>query len=240
MNNFKNELYSLKKALTAHQKTQNLFKNYGIAVLCFLAYFTLVGILTVVFPELQLDAIKDTRLDAMIKENPLKFFILAVILAPLLEEGVYRTLIAPKPWEIAFFLACLTLLFAGRFFPEDVLWWLKCIISVLSLVIIYKLFRELLPVQLTQKVCNILTRFKIPIVIISSIIFGFAHVYNYVDSFIITLPLFIAIVPRIILGLLFAKVKIENNGLPWAMYLHAINNGVIFIIAYLNYSNQPL
>ena len=111
---------------------------------------------------------------------------------------------------------------------------------MLSLVIIYKLFRELLPVQLTQQVCNILTRFKIPIVIISSIIFGFAHVYNYVDSFIITLPLFIAIVPRIILGLLFAKVKIENNGLLWAMYLHAINNGVIFIIAYLNYSNQPL
>lgn len=219
--------------MTFNQKIKNLVFNYSIVVGIFFVYFIIVGIVTVAFPELGLDTLKESKIQDMLKNSPVKFFFLAVVFAPLIEESLYRSLVKPKPWEICLLLSCLLVSFGFRFIPEDVTWWIKSSVGLLTLVIVFKLFEEIIPQKLLQNICEFLGRHYIPIIIISSIVFGFAHVSNYVDEFVVTWPIFIAIVPRIILGFMFCKVKIENDGIGWAMGLHAINNGIVFIIGYL-------
>ncbi|UJH91251.1 hypothetical protein LZ575_00075 [Antarcticibacterium sp. 1MA-6-2] len=55
------------------------------------------------------------------------------------------------------------------------------------------------------------------------------HIFNYVDAFEINVVLVLLIIPRIIAGFFFGKVKIENEGLIWAILMHVMNNGVVTI-----------
>lgn len=219
--------------LTFNDKLTNLFKNYVLVAGIFVIYFLAIGILNVAFPEWSLDSFKETRLQDMMRDNPWRFFFLAVVVAPFFEESLYRSLVQPKPWELVLFFSCVILFFAGRLVPDDVVWYLKSIISLLSLFLIYKVLLELISKNFLKMACARLTKFKLPIIVFTSVAFGFAHVSNYTEEFILTWPIFIAIIPRIILGFMFCKIKLENNGLPWAMGLHGINNGIVFIISSL-------
>ena len=226
--------------MTFNQKLKNLAFNYSLVVGIFFVYFFVVGILTLLFPEIGLQNLEETKLQDMLKDNPLKFFFLAVVFAPIIEEGLYRTLVKPKPYELCLLLSVLLVSFGFRFVPDDVVWWLKFLIGFLTLFIVFKVLEELIPQAILQKTCDVLGRYTIPIIIVSSILFGFAHVSNYVDEFVVTWPIFVAIVPRIILGFMFCKVKIENDGIGWAMGLHAINNGIVFLIGYLTMDLLPV
>ena len=82
----------------------------------------------------------------------------------------------------------------------------------------------------TEKVRIILSDYKIPALIITSLIFGLVHINNYVETFVIDIALFMLIVPRIISGAMMAWVKLKNKHLGWSIALHALNNGVVIVL----------
>ncbi|HSM62378.1 MAG TPA: hypothetical protein VK833_00415, partial [Gillisia sp.] len=62
-------------------------------------FFTVLGILQIIFPSLDFLKYQQSDLNALMSENPWKFTLLAVLIAPVLEEGMFRTLIKPSPNE---------------------------------------------------------------------------------------------------------------------------------------------
>jgi len=56
------------------------------------------------------------------------------------------------------------------------------------------------------------------------------HIFNYVEGFELNFVLMLLIFPRIIAGYFFGKIKVENKGLIWPIAMHAMNNGLVFIV----------
>lgn len=72
---------------------------------CYVLFFIALGLLSIIFPGLDIDSYQQTDLNRLLEESPLKLVFLAVILAPLIEEGMFRTLIKPSRNELIFFFA---------------------------------------------------------------------------------------------------------------------------------------
>ena len=68
--------------------------------------------------------------------------------------------------------------------------------------------------------------------ILTAFIFGMVHISNYVDGFQIDLLLFLMIIPRIIAGFFFGKIKIENKSMAWPIAMHAMNNATVLILLF--------
>jgi len=192
-------------------------------------FFTLLGILQVIFPDLDILKYQQTDLNFLISEDPLKFALLAVIVAPILEEGMFRTLIKPSPNDFIFFLCSWLLVVAAIFVPLDVHWALKFGFLLLFISLIFLFLREFIPKQFQYKACSILNKYYVSIWMITAIVFGLVHISNYVDGFQIDLLLFLMIVPRIIAGFYFGKIKIENKSMVWPIAMHAMNNATVLI-----------
>ena len=224
--------------MNTSQKSINLALAYLLVVATFIVYFVGVAFLSLAFPDLGINQLSESRLQSMIEENPLKFFFLAVIFAPVIEEGLWRTLIKPKSWELSLFVSSWIVFIGLSFIPQDVYWWLTYAIAGLTLYLLHKIFSELLVDKNTAKIRALLSKYYIATILISSIIFGFMHVGNYVDTFTVTIPIFIAIIPRIILGIYFSAIKIVNGHIFWAISLHAINNAAVFLITYVTLNNE--
>ncbi len=210
-------------------KIKNLFRNYGWMIGVYFIFFTVLGILQILFPELNFLKYQQTELDSLISENPWKFAVLAIIIAPILEEGMFRTLIKPSPNEFLFFLCSWILVGAAIFVPVDVHWALKFGFLLLFIFIIYVFLREFIPKQFQYKACRILNKNYVWIWMLTAIVFGLVHISNYVDGFQIDILLFLMIVPRIIAGFYFGKIKIENKSMVWPIAMHAMNNATVLI-----------
>lgn len=168
-------------------------------------------------------------MNALMSENPWKFILLAVVIAPILEEGMFRTLIKPSPNEFIFFLCSWILVIAAIFIPVDVHWALKFGFLLLFITLVYFFLKELIPRSFQYKACSFLNRNYISIWMITAVIFGLVHISNYVDGFRLDFLLFLMIVPRIIAGFYFGKVKIENRSMVWPIAMHAMNNATVLI-----------
>ena len=195
-------------------------------------FFATLAILQIVFPSLDILKYQQTDLEALMSQNPWKFILLAVVIAPILEEGMFRTLIKPSPNEFIFFICSWILVIAATFIPLDVHWAIKFGFLLLFISLIYYFLKELIPVALQYKACSFLNRNYIFIWMITAIIFGLVHISNYVDGFQLDFLLFLMIVPRIIAGFYFGKIKIENRSMVWPIAMHALNNAtvVMFIL----------
>ncbi len=196
----------------------------------YFVFFTLLGILQFIFPDLDLLKYQQSDLNLLISEDPLKFALLAVIVAPILEEGMFRTLIKPTPKEFIYFLCSWILVGTAVFIPFDVHWALKFGFLVMFITLIYLFLKELIPLQFQYKACRILNKNYILLWIVTAIIFGLVHIFNYVDGFELNLLLFLMIVPRIIAGYYFGKIKIENKSMVWPIAMHAMNNATVLLL----------
>tara|TARA_R100000935_G_scaffold54253_1_gene82883 strand:+ start:2240 stop:2860 length:621 start_codon:yes stop_codon:yes gene_type:complete len=198
----------------------------------YFVFFATLAILQIVFPSLDILKYQQTDLEALMSQNPWKFILLAVVIAPILEEGMFRTLIKPSPNEFIFFICSWILVIAATFIPLDVHWAIKFGFLLLFISLIYYFLKELIPVALQYKACSFLNRNYIFIWMITAIIFGLVHISNYVDGFQLDFLLFLMIVPRIIAGFYFGKIKIENRSMVWPIAMHALNNAtvVMFIL----------
>lgn len=219
--------------MTASQKTKRLFgyylKLWGLYILFFIA----AAILTSVYPELAPEEYKQEFLNLLAKENPLQLFILAVIFAPIIEEMMFRTLIKPRHSDIILLLCSWPLFYINGFLPSDVHWSLKIGFIGLCFVLLFYIVQQLIPEERTLKIRAFLTQHYIPVLVVSSLLFGLVHINNYVDDFIINAALVLLIVPRVISGFMMGWVKIKNQGLVWSMGLHAMNNGFVVVIMLL-------
>ncbi|MFD2564836.1 CPBP family glutamic-type intramembrane protease [Aquimarina rubra] len=164
------------------------------------------------------------------KKDKLKAFLAMIVFAPIIEELMFRTLLKPKTKDLLLFLSSWTLFILGVFITSELVWYYRYLILILAIFLLYFSYSKVIPKQYLEKIKTYLNRYQVITLQITSVTFGFLHIFNYVDSFRIDSILFLLIVPRIIAGHIFGKIKIENNHIIWPILLHAMNNGVVFLI----------
>ncbi|PRX46351.1 CPBP family glutamic-type intramembrane protease [Salegentibacter salegens] len=190
-------------------------------------FFFLLGFLNTFLPELDLEKYQQTELFDLMNESPLAFVLMAVIIAPLLEESMFRTLIKPSFTEIYIFI-CAVLAFVGLgFIPQEAHSLLKYGLVILSAIIIFLFLQSLTPSRFLRVFRIILYRNYRFIWLLTAVLFGLVHIWNYVEGWEFDLILFILIFPRIIAGYFFGKIKVENGNLIWPIAMHAMNNGIV-------------
>lgn len=208
-------------------KTRNLFRNYWLMLGTYFLFFFLLGFLTTVIPSIDLEKYQQTELFNFMNESPLAFVIMAVVIAPILEESLFRSLVKPSLTEIYIFI-CAVLSFAAlAFIPAEANAILKYSLVVLSAFLLLLFFLALKPARFLRKFRVFLYRNYVIFWIITAILFGLVHVWNYIEGWQFDIILLILIFPRIIAGYFFGKIKIENQSLIWPIYLHAMNNAVV-------------
>ena len=202
-------------------------------------FFLFLGVIKTLFPEFDITQYEQTDLNRLLQENPWKFVFLAVVFAPIVEEGMFRTLVKPSPNEIIFFFTIWILVIVTALIPIDVFWLLKYLFLILLGVLSFVFLKQVISENLQQKLCTLLGRYYIIVWLLTSLVFGLVHIFNYVEGFEIDLVLFLLVVPRVIAGFFFGKIKIENNGLIWPILMHGMNNGtvVLFLLPKLLFSN---
>ncbi|OEY74014.1 CPBP family glutamic-type intramembrane protease [Salegentibacter salarius] len=190
-------------------------------------FFFLLGFLNTFLPELDLEKYQQTELFNLMDQSPLAFILMAVIIAPILEESMFRTLIKPSFAEIYIFI-CAVLAFVGLgFIPQEAHSLLKYGLVILSAIIIFLFLQSLQPSRFLRIFRIILYRNYRFIWLLTAALFGLVHIWNYVEGWQFDLILFLLIFPRIIAGYFFGKIKVENGNLIWPITMHAMNNGIV-------------
>jgi len=208
-------------------KVSNLFRNYWFMIGTYFLFFFLLGFLNTFLPELDLEKYQQTELFNLMDESPLAFILMAVIIAPILEESMFRTLIKPSFTEIYIFI-CAVLTFVGlAFIPHEAHSLLKYGLVILSAIIIFLFLQSLKPSRFLRVFRIILYRNYRLIWLLTAALFGLVHIWNYVEGWQFDLILFLLIFPRIIAGYFFGKIKVENGNLIWPITMHAMNNGIV-------------
>jgi len=146
-----------------------------------------------------------------------------------MEEGMFRSLLKPSEFSLKFFICCLLFMVGIVLIPEQAHWSLKYGILAGSLGLAFYALGELISAPSYRKICYWLHRYYKIVWIGGAIVFGFVHIFNYVDSFQIDLVLFLMIFPRIIAGYFFGKIKLENRSLIWPVLMHSMNNSLVLL-----------
>lgn len=164
-------------------------------------------------------------------------FLLIVILAPFIEELMFRTLLVPSHTDLILFLAVWPLFLISAFIPVEVNVVVKLVFMASFLFSIVYIGKNLIREEETVKIRLWLNRFKVPIWIATSLLFGFVHVTNYVEDYTLDFALFLLIVPRIFAGFFCGYVKLKNKSIAYSILLHALNNGFAFTLLNLGASS---
>lgn len=210
-------------------KVKNLIRNFSLMILCYFLFFIVLHFLNVFILELDLQKYEQIEILESLKENPLKFIFLAAVAAPVIEESIFRSILKPNATSLKIFICAILYLFGLILIPENAHWALKYILLLGVLALAYYAMGELIPETYYRRTCYWLHRYYLIIWILGAIIFGFVHIYNYVDTFQLNLILFIMIFPRIIAGYFFGKIKVENKGMIWPILMHSMNNSLVLI-----------
>lgn len=209
-----------------------MFRNYGFMVTCYFAFFLVLGVLSIAFPDFDFERYQQSELFDLLAKNPIQFILLAVIFAPILEEGAFRSLIKPSVNEIFIFFCSWIILITVAVMPEGGHWLLKYGFLFLFILLIFIILKSVIPTRWLRKMRIFLFQHYKIIWGFTAVIFGLVHIGNYVDSIQFNFLLFLLIFPRIIAGYFFGKIKIENKSLLWPILMHALNNGIIVLLLY--------
>lgn len=199
-------------------------------VASYFVFFLILGAINVIFPEFDLEQYQQANLNELLDKSPWKFIFLAVILAPIIEEGMFRTLIRPSQNDLMFFLTVWILVLVTAFIPLDIFWAVKYVFLILLAILSFLFLKEFIPLYWQQSLCKFLERYYIAVWLITAVIFGMVHIFNYVEGFQLDFVLFLLVIPRIIAGFFFGKIKIENNGLLWPILMHGMNNATVVLL----------
>ncbi len=210
-------------------KVKNLVRNFLLMLACYFLFFIILSLISLYFPSIDFNKYQQTDLFELLENNPFKFIFLAVIAAPVIEENIFRSLLKPSEESIKLFICAVLYIIGLVLIPEKGHWILRYTLLFTSLFLVYYALGELVPEKFFRKVCFWLYRQYLIIWIAGAIIFGFVHIFNYVDSFQLDLTLFMMIAPRIIAGLFFGKIKLENKGMVWPILMHSMNNSMVIL-----------
>ncbi|MHA7060069.1 CPBP family glutamic-type intramembrane protease [Aquimarina sp. M1] len=211
-------------------KIKNLLVTYFQLFGLYILFFICVAILQSVFPYLDLKKYSQDSIFEIFKEDRLKAFLAMIVFAPIVEELMFRTLLKPKTTDLLLFLSSWTLFFLGLFITPALAWYYRSLLFMVFIVLLFLMYNKVLPKHYLEKSKKYLENHQLMTLQVTSIVFGFLHIFNYVDSFKMNSVLFLLIVPRIIAGHMFGNIKLRNNHIVWSILLHAINNGVVFLI----------
>ncbi|MDN3593620.1 CPBP family glutamic-type intramembrane protease [Zunongwangia endophytica] len=198
---------------------------------CYILFFMGIGFLNKFFPSIDLDRYEQSGIYEMMTDNPTIFFILAVIIAPIMEESLFRSLIKPSQNEILIFICSWILFLSLAFIPAEANVILKYALLLLSVFIIFLFLKSVIPERKMKRFQYYLHKHFRVVWILSAVIFGYVHVWNYVSGFEFNIILFFLIFPRIIAGYFMGRLKVQNKELYWPMLLHAMNNGIVVLIS---------
>jgi len=210
-------------------KLKNLSRNFLLMIACYFIFFIILSLVTQFFPVVDFDRYEQSDLFELLGNNPFKFIFLAIIAAPIIEESIFRSLLKPSQESIKLFICALLYIIGLLLIPEKGHWILRYTLLFATLFLIYYALGELIPEKALKKICFWLYRQYLVIWIAGAIIFGFVHIFNYVDSFQLDLTLFMMIAPRIIAGFFFGKIKLENKGMIWPVLMHSMNNSMVLL-----------
>ena len=208
---------------------KNLFRNFALMILCYFLFFVALRFLDLFVFDLDLNKYEQIEIMKVLEESPLKFIFLAAIAAPVIEESIFRSILKPTASNLKLFVCSILYIIGLILIPEEAHWALKYLLLFGCLGLFYYALGELVSEKIFKKACYWLHRYYLLIWIAGAVLFGFVHIFNYVDTFQIDLVLIIMIFPRIIAGFFFGKIKMENKNLIWPRLMHSMNNSMVLI-----------
>ncbi|MCM8570557.1 CPBP family glutamic-type intramembrane protease [Gramella jeungdoensis] len=210
-------------------KVKNLLRNFTLMIACYFLFFMLLRVIDIFVFGLDFNKYEQIEIFETLKEQPWKFVFLAVIAAPVIEESIFRSLIKPSVNSLKLFLCAVFYMIGIALMPEEGHWALRYSLLFGIIILAYYAISELIPPRIFLKVSSWLNKYYLLIWILGAIVFGFVHIFNYVETFQMDLVLFMMIFPRIIAGFFFGKIKIENQGMIWPILMHSMNNSIVLI-----------
>ena len=143
---------------------------------------------------------------------------LVVVMAPILEEGIFRLPLRPSVLSISISISIVLIYLFGVFSANLPL---SFVVGFMLLGFnVYLATRSLKVVRLQQ----LYTRFPRLIFYLSAILFGAIHIGNYDSRVWAFMPLLV--LPQLVLGLFLGFVRVRY-GLSWAIFAHAFHNGCV-------------
>lgn len=155
-----------------------------------------------------------------------------VFLAPILEEFVFRSLIKPNDKSIAIFFSGLAGLILYIFLGDILNPYILIAIVLTAVITTYALVINRGQKYINDLLLNAFNKNYIVILIITSIIFGLLHSFNYASLTEINTAVLLLVFPRIVTGFLYGIFKIRN-GLRWSIALHIMKNLIAVLIGLL-------
>ena len=155
-----------------------------------------------------------------------------VLLAPILEEFVFRSLIKPNDKSIAIFFSGLAGLILYIFLGDILNPYILIAIVLTAVITTYALVINRGQKYKNDLLLNAFNKNYIVILIITSIIFGLLHSFNYASLTEINTAVLLLVFPRIVTGFLYGIFKIRN-GLRWSIALHIMKNLIAVLIGLL-------
>lgn len=154
----------------------------------------------------------DNMIEQMLKDNKWLVAILAIFLAPILEEPIFRLHLDLKRSSIWWSVGLAVILLAQ-------IWWLILVFWVYLFYLMYNISKGNTP--------NL--RF---VIWTSSAFFGMIHMGNYTDfdysSHFYWVPFMVG--AQFVVGLVLSYIRL-NHGMKWAMIFHGVYNAVLIIPA---------
>lgn len=209
------------------QKFTNLIISFLILIGGYFAYGILLSTIAQLL-SVDLSVYKQDGILDLLQSDLSKAFVLIVVFGPIAEEMMFRALINPRHIDLMLFIVIWPVFFLMQFIPLDVHWAIKITFTAIFLFTVTYIVQQLIPKNRTIRVRNWLKQYEFLLLILTSLIFGFVHINNYVEAFTINLALVLLILPRIIAGFMLGYIKLKNESLFWSIFLHAMNNGLAF------------
>ncbi|MGO4910932.1 CPBP family glutamic-type intramembrane protease [Leeuwenhoekiella sp. W20_SRS_FM14] len=208
-------------------KTRLFIKSASLLFTLYVLWAFLKFLLIQQFPQIRVSEYTQSNLFEMLANNPFKAFVMVLVIAPVLEEIMFRTLLKPSHIDfVLFIVAWPTYYIAYYVIPPDVNWFMRLVFIAVFLGSFTYIGIQLLTPLKGRHLRAWLSRHYIKVWLITSSVFALLHINNYVDTFMINLPLIMLVIPRFLAGLFFGYIKIKNKHLSWSIGMHMLNNAI--------------
>ena len=171
--------------------------------------------------------------DVMIRENILLVVISVVIMAPLIEEVVFRSFLRYRPFRLSLFIGFVYITFLFQFVEIGGQWEFLSFYSVVLLVffglgLVFKFLYNGSSLKILYH------RYFFVLFYGVALVFGFAHIFNYSNWMSMWFLAPLLVLPQIVGGFMLGYVRMLY-GLKWAVFFHLFFNGFLIFTSIVSY-----
>ncbi len=154
-------------------------------------------------------------------------FFRSCLIAPIIEETIFRLPLKLNKWNIAISLSTFSLFFFNDITASNLFTYyslFRIISAILILVFFYHVKKEF---KLSK------TNFQIYFLILTSV-FALIHIFNFYKVIPVNLILisFLYVFPQFYLGLFCGYLRLKN-GFLWSIFLHSIYNSIALLLIFI-------